>query len=46
MKKVLFGGELLNEEEKLDLQVIINNSPADGKIKNRIINKLEYLVRY
>jgi len=44
VKTVLNGGELLTDEELLDLQVIVNNFPADGKVKQRVMNNLDILV--
>ena len=44
VKIVVDGGKLLTDEELLDLQVIINNIPADGKVKQRVMKNLDILV--
>ena len=44
VKIVVDGGELLTDEEVLDLQVIINNIPADGRVKQRVMKNLDILV--
>jgi len=37
---VVNGDELLTDTELLELQVIINNDPADGNVKNRVMENL------
>ena len=43
VKIVVNGGELLTDEEVLDLQVIINNIPADGRVKQRVMKNLDII---
>ena len=43
VETVLNGSELLTEAELLDLQVITNNTPADGKVKNRVMENLDII---
>ena len=39
----LYLDELLTDEQVLDLQVIINNIPADGKAKQRVMKNLDII---
>jgi hypothetical protein len=41
VKSVINDGQLLTEPKLIELQKIINNGPADGKVKDRIMNNLD-----
>ena len=43
VKIVVNGGELLTDEEVLDLQLIINDIPADGRVKQRVMKNLDII---
>ena len=43
VQTVLNGGELLTDKELLELQVITNNIPADGKVKSRVMENLDFI---
>ena len=43
VKIVVNGGKLLTDEEVLDLQVITNNIPADGRVKQRVMKNLDII---
>ncbi len=43
VKIVVNGGELLTNKEVLDLQVIINDIPADGRVKQRVMKNLDII---
>jgi hypothetical protein len=43
VKIVVNGGELLTDDEVLELQVITNNMPADGNVKNRVMENLNII---
>ena len=42
-KSVIDGNNLLTESKLIELQKIINNGPADGKVKSRITSNLDVL---
>ena len=41
VQTILNGDELLTDAEILDLQVITNNIPADGRVKQRVMKNLD-----
>jgi hypothetical protein len=43
VKIVVNGGELLTDDEVLELQVITNNMPADGNVKSRVMKNLDII---
>ena len=43
VKIVVNGGKLLTDEEVLDLQVITNNIPADGRVRQRVMKNLDII---
>jgi len=43
VQTVLNGGELLTDKELLELQVVTNNIPADGKVKSRVMENLDII---
>lgn len=43
VQSILNGSELLTDSELLELQVITNNTPADGKVKNRVMENLDII---
>jgi len=43
VQSILNGSELLTDSELLELQVITNNTPADGKVKNRVMENLNII---
>jgi hypothetical protein len=43
VQTVVNGDELLTDTELLELQVIVNNAPADGNVKNRVMENLNII---
>jgi hypothetical protein len=43
VQTVLNGGELLTEADVLELQIMTNNAPADGKVKDRVMENLNII---
>jgi hypothetical protein len=43
VQTVVNGDELLTDAELLELQVITNNAPADGNVKNRVMENLNII---
>jgi hypothetical protein len=41
IQSILNGFDLLTDEELLELQIITNNAPADGKVKQRVMKALD-----
>ena len=41
VQSILNGFELLTDAEVLELQILINNAPADGKAKHRVMKALD-----
>ena len=43
VQTIVNGGELLTDDEVLELQVITNNMPADGNVKSRVMKNLNII---
>jgi hypothetical protein len=43
VQTIVNGGELLTDDEVLELQVITNNMPADGNVKSRVMKNLDII---
>ena len=43
VQSILNGFELLTDAEVLELQILINNAPADGKVKHRVMKTLDII---